>query len=134
METDMTFESIAYTVDEQIATITLNRPEEMNAITEDMVTEIVTALRTADEDPSGICTQRCTAARLPPGIPVGIRPGHPTARRRNWPGCSITRTDFSNTMAPIGESRATTAIPDRRSGNNRSMWPFSYVRCSYMVD
>lgn len=48
----MAFEHILYSVDEQIATITLNRPDVLNAYTPDMGDEIVAAFRQAAADDS----------------------------------------------------------------------------------
>ncbi len=46
----MHFQHIFYSVDEHIATITLNRPEVLNAYTPDMGDEIVAAFRAAEKD------------------------------------------------------------------------------------
>lgn len=46
----MHYQYILYSVDEHIATITLNRPEVLNAYTPDMGDEIVAAFRTAEKD------------------------------------------------------------------------------------
>jgi len=46
----MTFQQILYEVAEQIATITLNRPEAMNAWTDVMAQEVWDAMRAADQD------------------------------------------------------------------------------------
>ena len=46
------YQQILYSVDEHIATITLNRPEVLNAYTPDMGDEIVTAFRAAEKDSS----------------------------------------------------------------------------------
>ena len=48
----MHYQQIHYSVDEHIATITLNRPEVLNAYTPDMGDEIVAAFRTAEKDDS----------------------------------------------------------------------------------
>jgi 2-(1,2-epoxy-1,2-dihydrophenyl)acetyl-CoA isomerase len=47
----MTYQHILYSVDERIATITLNRPDVLNAYTPDMGDEIVAAFRAAEADP-----------------------------------------------------------------------------------
>ena len=47
----MDYQSIRYEVSDRIATITLNRPERLNAIDESMPGEIREAVATADEDP-----------------------------------------------------------------------------------
>ncbi len=46
----MTFQSIEYGVEDRIATITLNRPERLNAIDDAMPAEISAAVRLAEED------------------------------------------------------------------------------------
>lgn len=46
----MDFQHILYNVDDQIATITLNRPDVLNAYTPDMGDEIVAAFRAAEAD------------------------------------------------------------------------------------
>ena len=47
----MEYQSIRYEVSDRIATITLNRPERLNAIDERMPREIRAAVESADEDP-----------------------------------------------------------------------------------
>lgn len=44
----MSFETIEYSVDQHVATITLNRPDRLNAITTQMELELLEAMRTAD--------------------------------------------------------------------------------------
>ncbi|MCB1615513.1 MAG: enoyl-CoA hydratase/isomerase family protein, partial [Pseudomonadales bacterium] len=46
----MSYQYILYDVSEAIATITLNRPEALNAYTPDMGDEIVAAFREAEKD------------------------------------------------------------------------------------
>ncbi len=46
----MQFNSILYEIDEQILTITLNRPERMNAFTVEMAYELIDAFKMASED------------------------------------------------------------------------------------
>jgi enoyl-CoA hydratase/carnithine racemase len=46
----MTYRAIEYRVDERILTITLNRPEKLNAFTVEMANELVDALSRASED------------------------------------------------------------------------------------
>lgn len=48
----MLFKDITYDVVDRIATVTLNRPEQMNALHDAMVSEIYDAMRAADEDPA----------------------------------------------------------------------------------
>ncbi|QIX25528.1 crotonase/enoyl-CoA hydratase family protein [Nocardioides sp. JQ2195] len=47
----MTFETIDYTVDDKILTLTLNRPDKMNAVTQQMREELIEAFAKANEDP-----------------------------------------------------------------------------------
>ena len=46
----MAYETLLYDVDERVATITLNRPERMNALNPQLWAELEDALRTADRD------------------------------------------------------------------------------------
>jgi enoyl-CoA hydratase/carnithine racemase len=46
----MTFESILYEIEDQILTITLNRPDQLNAFNGQMLTEMLTAFDMADAD------------------------------------------------------------------------------------
>ena len=48
----MTFENLIYEVDEPIATITLNRPKALNALTQPMWRELEQALKKAEADDS----------------------------------------------------------------------------------
>ena len=48
---DRMYEEILYDVDERIATLTLNRPEKLNAFTDRTLQEIRHALATAEQDP-----------------------------------------------------------------------------------
>ena len=47
----MAYKEIVYTVEDYIATITLNRPESLNAFTDTMLTEWVDAIETVKTDP-----------------------------------------------------------------------------------
>ena len=47
----MTYEQLRYAVDDRVATITLNRPESHNALSERLVDEIMAAVAQADADP-----------------------------------------------------------------------------------
>ena len=46
----MAYQEIIYEVSEQIATITLNRPEKLNAFTNRMLKEIISAFDESDAD------------------------------------------------------------------------------------
>ena len=47
----MTYECLLYDVDDRVATLTLNRPERMNALSRKLVEEIMAAIAEADRDP-----------------------------------------------------------------------------------
>lgn len=47
----MTYQNILYVVDDRVATITLNRPKQLNALNEALVEEFVQAVAAADKDP-----------------------------------------------------------------------------------
>jgi len=47
----MSYENLRYAVDERVATITLDRPERMNALSLTLIDEIMKAVRQADGDP-----------------------------------------------------------------------------------
>jgi enoyl-CoA hydratase len=47
----MTYEELIYSVDDRVATIMLNRPERMNALSQKLVDEIMAAVAEADADP-----------------------------------------------------------------------------------
>jgi enoyl-CoA hydratase/carnithine racemase len=47
----MSYQFLLYSVDDRVATITLNRPERHNALSQPLVTEIMTAVADADADP-----------------------------------------------------------------------------------
>ena len=46
----MTYETILYEIEENILTITLNRPERLNAFNRQMLFELIDAVDKADED------------------------------------------------------------------------------------
>jgi enoyl-CoA hydratase/carnithine racemase len=50
-----TYETIRYDVTDRVATITLNRPDKLNALNRDLIREVATAMRAADEDPEVRC-------------------------------------------------------------------------------
>lgn len=47
----MTYDSLRYAVDDRVATLTLNRPERHNALSQSLVDEIMAAVAQADADP-----------------------------------------------------------------------------------
>ena len=59
----MTFENLLYEVDEPIASITLNRPKALNALTQPMWRELEQALRKAEAD-DAVVAVTASARRL----------------------------------------------------------------------
>ena len=47
----MTYQFLLYEIDDRVATITLNRPERHNALSQPLVDEIMAAVAEADADP-----------------------------------------------------------------------------------
>ena len=47
----MSYQNLLYSVDDRVATITLNRPERHNALSTALVDEIMAAMTQADRDP-----------------------------------------------------------------------------------
>jgi enoyl-CoA hydratase/carnithine racemase len=87
----MGFEQILYEVRDSICTVTLNRPEKLNALTSTMLAEMLQALEQADHDDGvravivtgagrAFCAGPTSAAELVPSIEgPGMAP--PRARR-----------------------------------------------------
>ncbi|MBT6429490.1 MAG: enoyl-CoA hydratase, partial [Rhodospirillaceae bacterium] len=46
----MTSETVLYEVEDNIATVTLNRPERLNALNDDMIVELYDVMQRADKD------------------------------------------------------------------------------------
>ncbi len=59
----MHYETLTYEIDREIATVTLNRPDKLNAFTMKMGREIVAAFREADRDPDVRCVILTGAGR-----------------------------------------------------------------------
>src|SRR4029453_14181688 len=93
----MAYETIRYEKVAPVATLTLNRPEALNAISPQMTTELHRALDEADADPevraviltgAGRGFSPCDGIAPPPGAPPLI----PTGARRGFsPGSDIDR-------------------------------------------
>lgn len=108
----MTFEMIGYSVEDGILTITLNRPDKMNAITSPMREELIEAFARADRDPevrvivvTGSGKAYCAGA----DVSGGTKTFDPQAR--GWAdnveefrdgGGQITLQIFSSTKPVIG--------------------------------
>ena len=108
----MTFETIDYDVREQILTITLNRPDKMNAVTPQMREELIEAFRRGDADPEVrvvVVTGRGKAYCAGADVSGGSKTFDPQAR--GWAdtaedfrdgGGQITLQIFSSTKPVIG--------------------------------
>lgn len=59
----MTYETILYTLDEGVLTITLNRPDTLNAFNSKMGSELLDALKKAERDPAARCIVLTGAGR-----------------------------------------------------------------------
>jgi enoyl-CoA hydratase/carnithine racemase len=92
----MAYKEIMYTVEDYIGTITLNRPESLNAFTDTMLTEWVDAIETAKTDPKvrvlivtgagrGFCSGMNVRAAASGGQP------QPPYARRNYMRLSVHR-------------------------------------------
>lgn len=108
----MAFETIGYEVDDRVLTITLNRPDKMNAVTPTMREELIEAFRQADADPevrvivvTGSGKAYCAGA----DVSGGTKTFDPQAR--GWAdneedfrdgGGQITLQIFSSTKPVIG--------------------------------
>jgi enoyl-CoA hydratase/carnithine racemase len=90
----MAYKEIIYTVEDYIATITLNRPESLNAFTDTLLTEWVDAIETAKTDPKvrvvivtgagrGFCSGMDVKAAA--GTPCSGGPGQAIYRRHQRP-------------------------------------------------
>ena len=51
----MAYETLIYALADGVATITLNRPERLNALNPKLVEELIAALGQAGADPRGLC-------------------------------------------------------------------------------
>ncbi len=83
----MSYEEIIYEKDDQIATITFNRPEQLNALTQNMRGEILSATKDASADDDvrvvvfkGAGRGFCAGADLAAGGRAGVDPQAPNSR------------------------------------------------------
>ena len=85
----MAFEQIRYDAAGGVATITLNRPEKLNAVTAVLIRELMAAFDAADDDDAVRAVIVTGAGR--PSAPAPTSPGAPgplTAPSRKAPGLS----------------------------------------------
>src|SRR4030095_7588979 len=87
-ERPMSFEQLRYDAADGVVTITLNRPEKLNAVTSVLIRELIEAFDPADADdgaPAGLVTGAgrafCAGADLSAGVQTfdGARRGRPEA-------------------------------------------------------
>ena len=79
----MSYETIRYDLADNILTLTLNRPEQLNAFNRQMLSEMVDALDRADADDAvraivvtGAGRAFCAGADLSAGLVINLQRGH----------------------------------------------------------
>ena len=106
----MTFEQIRYEVAEGIATITLNRPEKLNAVTSVLIQELIDAFERADDDDAirvvivtGAGRAFCAGADLSAGTQTfdGARRGRPTADGEHRDGGGLVTLRIYDLKKPV---------------------------------
>ena len=106
----MDFQDIAYEVSEGIATITLNRPDKMNAFTGRMMHEIIAALDATDADDSvkvviftGAGRAYCAGADLSSGGDTFAKGGSDVQTRQGVPrdGGGLVALRIFNSLKPV---------------------------------
>lgn len=109
----MAFETITYEVSEQILTITLNRPDKLNAFNATMMRELIEAFDAADADDdvraiivTGAGRAFCAGADLSSGADTFDR----DARRRPVKRLPDGRVDYSDPQARDGGGQVTLRI------------------------
>ena len=109
----MTFETITYEVSEQVLTITLNRPDKLNAFNATMLRELVEAFDAADKDDdvraiivTGAGRAFCAGADLSSGADTFDRDAKRGPVRRHPDG----RVDYSDPNARDGGGQVTLRI------------------------
>lgn len=98
----MAYEAILYEVEDRVATITLNRPERLNAFDDQMLTEWHEAILAADHDPD-------VGAIIITGAGRGFCSGMNVTAEAS--GSGVLRSQASITAAAIAS--ATASIPSR---------------------
>jgi enoyl-CoA hydratase/carnithine racemase len=109
-ETDMAYETILYSVEEQILTITLNRPEKLNAYNATMQAEMIDAFDKADADDNvraiiitGAGRGFCAGADLSSGADTFDRDARRGPVKRHADG----KVDYSDEMVRDGGGQVT---------------------------
>ena len=103
----MPYETIRYEVDETILTITLNRPDKLNAFTTQMLHEMIDAFDHADKDDA------VKAVIITVGASVALGPTSPAAVRPSIarPATTVRHFCWARTVSRISQAmpRATAA-------------------------
>ncbi len=114
----MAYEQIVYEVADNIATITLNRPEKLNAFTDTMMSELIDAFDKADADDNvravivtGAGRAFCAGADLSAPARTFGSPGEGRPKRRSAIGADGT-VDWSSEAIRDGGGRLTLRIFD----------------------
>ena len=106
----MAFEQIRYEVAEGIATITLNRPEKLNAVTSALIQELIAAFETVDGDDAvrvvivtGAGRAFCAGADLSAGTQTfdGARRGRPQADGEHRDGGGLVALRIYDLKKPV---------------------------------
>src|SRR5499427_2416976 len=106
----MAFEQIRYEVAEGIATITLNRPEKLNAVTSALIQELIAAFESADGDDAvrvvivtGAGRAFCAGADLSAGTQTfdGARRGRPQADGEHRDGGGLVALRIYDLKKPV---------------------------------
>jgi enoyl-CoA hydratase/carnithine racemase len=106
----MAFEQIRYEVGEGIATITLNRPEKLNAVTSALIQELIAAFEAADGDDAvrvvivtGAGRAFCAGADLSAGTQTfdGARRGRPQADGEHRDGGGLVALRIYDLKKPV---------------------------------
>ena len=119
----MTYTCIDYTVESAIATVTLDRPESLNALTLTMARELVQVMDVIDADDdvravvfTGRGRAYCAGADLSAGTGIFEREStsdFQMARDADWGG-TVSRRFFDSTKPPSGFTPAASSRPPKR--------------------
>jgi enoyl-CoA hydratase/carnithine racemase len=106
----MTFEQLRYDAADGVVTITLNRPEKLNAVTSVLIGELIAAFDAADADDgarvvivTGAGRAFCAGADLSAGVQTfdGARRGRPEADREHRDGGGLVALRIYDLKKPV---------------------------------